>query len=109
MSVITDLYGRSLALLTDLYQLTMAYGYWKLGMAQTPSVFQLAYRRQPFNGGFAIACGLDQVIDYLQALRFDGADLDYLASIVGNDGKPCRALSSLMPKDSSQPQRRRDR
>ena len=77
----------SLALLTDLYQLTMAYGYWKLGMAERESVFHLAYRKQPFGGGFAIACGLHEAIDYVQRLRFDRSDVEYLATLKGNDGK----------------------
>lgn len=88
MSAITDLYAGSLSLLTDLYQLTMAYGYWKLGMADTPAVFHLAFRKHPFNGGFCIACGLHEAIDFLQRLRFDRSDLDYLASLKGNDGNP---------------------
>lgn len=86
MSAITDLYTHSLALLTDLYQLTMAYGYWKLGMADRRSVFCLSFRKQPFGGGFAIACGLHSAIDFLQQFRFDASDLEYLASLRGNDG-----------------------
>ena len=86
--VISQLYGSSLALLTDLYELTMAYGYWKLGMADTEAVFHLSYRRQPFGGGFAIACGLHDVIEYLARLRFDASDLQYLATLKGNDARP---------------------
>lgn len=86
--VISHLYGHSLALLTDLYELTMAYGYWKLGMADTEAAFGLSYRRQPFGGGFAVACGLHDVIDYLSRLRFSASDLDYLATLKGNDDKP---------------------
>jgi nicotinate phosphoribosyltransferase len=88
MGVINNLYGRSLALLTDLYQLTMAYGYWKLGMADTPAVFQLAFRKQPFHGGFSIACGLHEAIEFLQQLHFDPSDLEYISTLTGNDGKP---------------------
>lgn len=88
MGVIEKLYGHSLSLLTDLYQLTMAYGYWKLGIADRRAVFHLAYRRQPFGGGFAIACGLHEAIDYLQRFRFDASDLEYLATLKGNDGNP---------------------
>jgi len=88
MPVIDQLYGHSLALLTDLYQLTMAYGYWKLQMADHEAVFHLAFRKHPFGGGFSIACGLHETIEYLRRLRFDSADLEYLATITGNDGKP---------------------
>ena len=88
MPLLSQLYGKSLALLTDLYELTMAYGYWKLQMADTPSVFQLFYRKQPFHGGFGIACGLQEAVEFLQHLRFDAADLEYIASIPGNNNKP---------------------
>ncbi|HYG78452.1 MAG TPA: nicotinate phosphoribosyltransferase, partial [Planctomycetota bacterium] len=82
------LYRHSLALLTDLYQLTMAYGYWKLGVAQKEAVFYLSFRRNPFKGGFSIACGLEAAIDYLNQLRFSDEDLDYLSTLTGNDGRP---------------------
>jgi nicotinate phosphoribosyltransferase len=82
------LYGTSLALLTDLYQLTMAYGYWKTGMAETDASFYLSYRENPFHGGYAVACGLEPAIDYLSGLRFDDSDVAYLREQEGNDGAP---------------------
>src|SRR5215213_2354655 len=82
------LYGQSLSLLTDLYQLTMAYGYWKLGRGEQEAVFHLTFRKHPFAGGFTVACGLHAVIDYLRALRFDESDVGYLATLKGNDGRP---------------------
>lgn len=88
MSAITDVYAGSLTLLTDLYQLTMAYGYWKLGMADQRSVFHLSFRKQPFGGGFSIACGLHEAIDFLQRFRFGASDLEYLTTLKGNDGNP---------------------
>lgn len=81
-------YNQSLALLTDLYQLTMAYGYWKGGVDGKEAVFHLTFRKHPFQGGFTIACGLQYVIDYLEHFQFDTTDVDYLASLKGNDGKP---------------------
>ena len=81
-----DLYRPALALLTDLYQLTMAYGYWKLGRADQGAVFHLFFRRTPFAGGYAIAAGLGPALEYLQGFRFDPTDIDYLASLTGNDG-----------------------
>ena len=83
-----SLAGQSLSLLTDLYQLTMAYGYWKLGRGEQEAVFHLTFRRHPFEGGFTVACGLHAAIDYLQSLRFDESDLSYLATLTGNDGRP---------------------
>ena len=84
----TGFYNDSLALLTDLYQLTMAYGYWKLGRAEQQAVFNLFFRKHPFQGGFSIAAGLQYVADYVQGLRFAEDDLAYLATLTGNDGKP---------------------
>lgn len=82
------LYASSLSLLTDLYQLTMAYGYWKLGRAKQEAVFHLNYRKNPFKGGYAIACGLESVVAYLERFRMDEGDLGYLATLLGNDGRP---------------------
>src|SRR5688572_31520830 len=80
--------GESLSLLTDLYQLTMAYGYWKLGRGEQEAVFHLTFRKHPFAGGFTVVCGLHAAIDYLRALRFDDSDVGYLATLRGNDGRP---------------------
>ncbi len=88
MRIPTDLYGTSLALLTDLYQLTMAYGYWKLGLAEREAVFHLTFRKNPFGGGFAIAAGLEQAAHFLDGLAFSDDDVAYLATLTGNDGQP---------------------
>jgi nicotinate phosphoribosyltransferase len=74
------------ALLTDLYQLTMAYGYWKSGKANQESVFNLIFRKNPFGGGFTLAAGLADAIAYLRTLQFEEGDLAYLAGIQGRDG-----------------------
>ena len=78
----------SLALLTDLYQLTMAQGYWKTGMARHEAVFHLFFRKNPFRGGFAVCCGLAQVIEFLDRFGFDDSDCEYLGTLKGNDGEP---------------------
>lgn len=78
----------SLALLTDLYQLTMSYGYWKAGMKDHESVFHLFFRKNPFQGGYAIACGLGPVIEFLENFSLEDSDIGYLESLRGNDGKP---------------------
>jgi nicotinic acid phosphoribosyltransferase len=88
LSHLARVYRDSLALLTDLYQLTMAYGYWKSGTAEKQACFHLAFRKNPFGGGFAVACGLQPAIEYVESLRFQDEDLDYLAGIQGNDGRP---------------------
>lgn len=76
------------ALVTDLYELTMAYGYWRTGKHQDEAVFHLFFRDEPFDGGYAIAAGLEDVIKYLDGLRFDREDAEYLRTQTGNDGKP---------------------
>src|ERR1700744_2008067 len=76
------------ALLTDLYQLTMAYGYWKSGRAEREAVFHLFFRKAPFQSGFTIAAGLATAIDFLKAYPFTETDLTFLATLAGNDGKP---------------------
>jgi len=88
MTVLGNLYASSLALLTDLYQLTMAHGYWKQGLAEREAAFHLFFRRPPFGGGYAIASGLETVLDYVEAFSLGGDDLEYLASLQGNDHKP---------------------
>ncbi len=88
MGALKQLYGQSLALLTDLYQLTMAYGYWKTGVAERESVFHLFFRRNPFKGGYGMACGLDTAVQLLEGFGFDDDDVAYLATVTGNDGKP---------------------
>jgi nicotinate phosphoribosyltransferase len=82
------IYNQSLALLTDLYQLTMVYGYWKSGCAELETVFHLNFRRAPFQGGFAIAAGLQTAIEFIRAFRFSKTDLEYLAGLSDPDGKP---------------------
>jgi nicotinate phosphoribosyltransferase len=93
----------SSALLTDLYELTMAYAYWKNGIADREATFHVVFRSNPFGGGYAVACGLADALAYLEGYRFDGADLDYLAGLSGNDGRPLfetaflRQLEGLRP------------
>ncbi len=81
------LYDTSLSLLTDLYQVTMAYGYWKSGTAEKESVFNLYFRKNPFGGGFTVACGLANAIGYVSHFGFTKKDLRYLRSLTGSDGQ----------------------
>jgi nicotinate phosphoribosyltransferase len=82
----SGLYRPSLALLTDLYQLTMAYGYWKQGLHEREAVFHLYFRKAPFEGGYAVAAGLALAVDYLKNLQFADEDIAYLASLTGSQG-----------------------
>lgn len=82
------IYNQSLSLLTDLYQLTMSYGYWKAGLDRKEAVFHLFFRRSPFHGGFTIAAGLEGVVDFLQNFKFDASDLQYLATLRGDKDVP---------------------
>jgi nicotinate phosphoribosyltransferase len=88
MRVPTELYRPSLALLTDLYELTMAHGFWRAGMTGHDAVFHHVFRANPFGGGFTIACGLAYLVDHLEHLAFSQDDLTYLASLGGSDSRP---------------------
>jgi nicotinate phosphoribosyltransferase len=66
-------------LLTDFYQLTMLDAYYRRGLQDT-AVFEFFVRRLPERRGFLVAAGLEQVLDYLENLRFDAADIDWLAA-----------------------------
>lgn len=75
-------------LLTDLYQLTMSYGYWKNKLHTHEAVFHLFFRKNPFKGQYALAAGLQTVIDFIENFHFAEDDIAYLATLTGNDGKP---------------------
>lgn len=95
MTQLEHLYGRSLALLTDLYQLTMACGYWKTGTADREAVFHLTFRRAPFGGAYAIAAGIRPALEYLRGLAFSPDDIAYLASLRDGENEPLFARGFL--------------
>lgn len=66
------------AMLCDFYELTMGNGYFNSGLINKISYFDLFFRRIPDGGGFAIACGLEQVIDYINDLHFSDEDIKFL-------------------------------
>lgn len=72
--------NRNLTMLTDFYELTMANGYLENGMGDTVSYFDMFFRTIPDGGGFAIMCGLEQMIEYMDNLRFGDDDIAYLRS-----------------------------
>ena len=85
--MIKKIYNDSLGLLTDLYQLTMCYGYWKKAIHQKQSSFNLFFRNNPFKGAYSVTCGLDYVIDYLNNFKFSKEDINYLSSLKTENGK----------------------
>lgn len=68
----------NLTMLADFYEFTMANGYFQSGLADKIACFDMFFRKVPDNGGFAIATGLEQIIDYLQSLSFSENDIAYL-------------------------------
>ncbi|MBK5274977.1 MAG: nicotinate phosphoribosyltransferase [Desulfuromonadales bacterium] len=68
-------------LLTDLYELTMLAGYLEEGMAEKPAVFDLYFRTNPFEGGYAVFAGLETALDHLAGLRFSPEELAYLNNL----------------------------
>lgn len=72
--------SRNFTLLTDFYELTMMQGYF-LSKTTERVVFDLFYRRNPDNGGYAVCAGLAQVIEYIKSLHFDYDDIDYLRGL----------------------------
>lgn len=68
-------------LLTDYYQITMMYSHYKNDYLNKEAVFDLFYRKNPCNGGYAIFAGLEQVINYIKNLKFTQEDVEYLSSV----------------------------
>src|SRR5690606_11379813 len=75
-------------LLTDFYQLSMAYGYWLLGMHDRNAVFHLFFRRNLHFSRYTVAVGLSELISVLQQFQFTERDIDYLRHILNNEKKP---------------------
>lgn len=88
MAVLERIYKGSLSLLNDLYQLTMAYSYWASGNRDKEAVFHLFFRDAPFQGHYALACGLEYALEYIRAFCFDDEDIAYLKTLTGMDGEP---------------------
>jgi len=86
--------NRNLAMLTDLYELTMMQGYFKQKSKEIV-VFDMFYRKNPSGSGFSIACGLEQVIEYIKNLRFSYEDIQYLRSLLIFDADFLDYLSSF--------------
>ena len=74
------------AALTDLYQITMAQGYYDHGMGHTDACFHMYFRNYPFKGGYAIACGMDQLAELVETYKFNDEDISYLAGLPAPGG-----------------------
>ena len=70
----------NLTLLTDFYELTMSNGFFVNGLKDRIAYYDMFYRHNPDNGGFAIMAGVDQLINYLSGLHFSEEDVAYLRS-----------------------------
>ncbi len=70
--------SRNLTMLFDFYELTMGNGYFKTGLADKIAYFDVFFRKNPDNGGYAIAAGLEQVVEYINDLKFTDEDIEYL-------------------------------
>ena len=78
-------FSRNLSMLTDFYELTMSNGYLSEGKKDTVGIFDLFFRRVPDDGGFAIMCGLKQIIEYITELSFNSDDIAFLKEKGFND------------------------
>ena len=73
---------------TDLYELTMAQGFWEAGLADAQACFNAFFRDNPFNGGYAVCCGTGQIADLVENFVFEDDDIDYLSGIQAPGGGP---------------------
>jgi len=69
-------------LLTDMYQISMTYAHWKNGRTNDHGVFDIFFRKNPFQGEFCIFAGLDEVIKFLASFKFSESDIEYLKTIL---------------------------
>ncbi|KAL1517215.1 hypothetical protein ABEB36_001008 [Hypothenemus hampei] len=88
-------------LLTDLYQITMAYAYWKSRKDQSLAVFDLFFRKNPFNGEFTIFAGLEECLKFLDGFSYSTSDIEYIRQILPShiEDEFYQYLSQLTAKD----------
>ena len=87
---------KNLTLLTDLYQLTMAQGYWANDKLDEQAVFHAFFRSNPFGGGYAVACGTNQLEDLIRNFHYSDSDMEYLSSLRNADGSAMFDLDFLL-------------
>ena len=83
------------ALLTDLYQLTMAAGYVQAGKTKDRATFEMFVRRMPYNRNFFLVAGLEQAVDYILNLRFNKDEIDYLRGLGQFKNAPAEFFETL--------------
>ncbi|XP_055588616.1 nicotinate phosphoribosyltransferase isoform X4 [Uranotaenia lowii] len=88
-------------LLTDLYQITMAYAYWKSGKIEDHAVFDLFFRTNPFQGEFTIFAGLEECLKFMESFHYSETDIEYLKHALPNgiEEEFFEYLSQLTAKD----------
>ena len=79
--------ARNISMMMDLYELTMANGYFLQEMGSKKVAFDVFYRRNPDGGGYAVFAGLEQILEYLEGMHFAEEDIEYLRSLNLFDGK----------------------
>lgn len=87
-SHLNQIYRPDFGMLTDLYQLTMAAGYYDQKIHERKAIFHLFYRKAPFGGDFALSAGLALAIDIVKGLKFSADDVQYLGRLKGANGTP---------------------
>ena len=76
----TQFDSRNISMMMDFYEMTMANGYFATGGTNTKVAFDVFYRRNPDQGGFAIFAGLEQIIEYVENMKFSAEDVEYFRS-----------------------------
>ena len=76
------------AILTDFYQVTMAYAYWKCQKHNEIACFDLFFRKNPFKGEFTLFCGLEECLKHILNMKFDKSDMEYLKTVLPHDVHP---------------------
>lgn len=88
------------ALATDLYQISMAYAYWKANKHEQHATFDLFFRKNPFHGEYAVFAGLGDVLSYISDYKFVESDLDYIKTVYPNiDSEFIKWLGNIQNED----------